>query len=156
VTHHKRAYNKRMTYQYKPKHFATHELVPPRVFADRGDKALHLLNPLALEVIDQLRDELGPMFINTYNLSLNVRHSYGVRQWSGLRTPDSPFYRPYSQHTFGNAFDILFRDHSAAEVRHMIRFLQIKFPCNVVVENDTSWLHIAVANYGMKVTWVDG
>jgi hypothetical protein len=141
-------------FQYKPKHFATHELVPPKMFEERGDKALHLLNPQVLELADLLREIYGPTFINTYNLGENVIRAYKLREWSGIRTPDSKWYRPYSQHTFGNALDMVFRDVTAEQVRSDIIDGVIELPYPVVLEKSVSWIHIACANYYDNITLV--
>ena len=140
--------------QYKPKYFAAHELVPPRMFAERGEKALHLLNPSVLEVADLLRETYGPAFINTYGLGDSVIEVYKLREWCGIRTPESRWYRPYSQHTFGNALDMIFRDVTADQVRNDIINGGVELPHSVVIEKDVSWLHIACANYENKITIV--
>lgn len=143
-------------FQYTPRHFATHEIVPPQVWEDRGDKALHLMNPHILEVADFLRLIYGPAFINTYKLSSAVQAAYGHRQHSGLRLPDSPYYRPYSQHSYGNAVDMLFRDITAEEIRKDVQEGKLVLPHPVVFEKDVAWLHVACANYSGLVTMVDG
>lgn len=142
------------SFHYEPEFFAPQELVPPQVFADRGIKALHLLNAHVLECADILRKAYGPAFINTWHND-QLTAAYGERQWSGLRTPDSPYYRPYSQHTIGNALDIVFRDTTAEQIRADIESGLITFPYNVVIERGVSWLHIATANYGSAITWID-
>ena len=119
---------------YQCRHFAIHELVPPNVYRERGEKAWELMAVSQLLTIDALRDEYGPMTINDYIFG-------GVRQWSGLRTPDSPFYSPYSQHTFGRATDSIFHDISAEEVREDILNNPNKFPYIMSVELGTDWLH---------------
>ena len=99
--------------QYKCKHFLIEELVPPKVYADRGRKAWELIDVRILKTIDMLRDKYGQMTINNWKWA-------GSREWSGLRTPNSPYYSPYSQHTFGRAVDIIFKDKTAEEVRQDI------------------------------------
>lgn len=128
---------------YKCKHFAIHELVPPKVFEDRGEKAWELLDDRLLHMIDNLRREFGPATINNYYWG-------GERDWSGLRTPESPWYSPYSQHTFGRAADLLFKEATADEVRDAIkrhRNVGI-YPDITGLEEGISWVHIDVRNYG--------
>ena len=79
---------------YKCEHFAIHELVPPHVFEQRGEKAWELLDDRLLVTLDRLRERYGSMTVNNYYWGSD-------REWSGLRTNDSPYYSPYSQHTFG-------------------------------------------------------
>ena len=68
---------------YRCRHFAIHELVPPLVLEDRGDRAWQLLDERLLATLDRLRDRYGPVTVNNYQWD-------GEREWSGLRTPDSP------------------------------------------------------------------
>ena len=126
---------------YKCQYFKIHELVPPHVYKERGEKAWELIDDRILKTIDMLRKDLGEATINNYEFG-------GDRQWSGLRTPDSPFYSPYSQHTFGRAVDILFKDVSAETVRKFILNNPDKYEFKSItaVELDTSWLHIDCRN----------
>lgn len=145
-----------MIFAYKPRHFAVQEVVCPQAFKDRGEMALHLMNPHVLETADILRDLFGPAFINTYSFSDAIKTAYGSRESSGLRLPGSPWYRPYSQHSRGNALDMIFKDITAEKIRRAIINGDVNLPYNVVLEKNVSWLHIACANYGNKVTLVNG
>jgi len=126
---------------YRCDHFAIHELVPPQVFAARGEKAWELLDERLLITLDRLRTRFGPMTVNNYYWG----HE---REWSGLRTPDSPFYSPFSQHTFGRAADCLFSKKSAEEVRQEILAhpADPDFALIGSVELGTAWLHFDVRN----------
>ena len=126
---------------YKCEHFAIHELVPPHVFAERGEKAWELLDERLLISLDLLRNRFGPMTVNNYYWGKD-------REWSGLRTSDSPYYSRYSQHSFGRAADCLFANKTAEEVRKEI----INNPNNAdfeligSLELGVSWLHFDVRN----------
>ena len=135
-------------YEYKCEHFAIEELVPPQVAADRGQRAWQLLDPRALVTQDRLRERYGRMTVNNYKFG-------GDRQWSGLRTPDSPWYRTYSQHSFGRAFDNIFSDVTVDEVREDILANpdDKTFEYIMRVEMKTSWLHYDVANCKRIVTF---
>ena len=124
---------------YKPEHFIIQELVPREVYEERGTKAWELIDNRLLITLDQLRDEYGPIIVNNW-------HTGGDREWSGLRTPDSPYYRPYSQHTFGRAADCLFDKVTVERVRRDILNDKDMFPCITSVELNTSWLHFDVRN----------
>lgn len=128
---------------YKCQHFKIHELVPKHVYHQRGEKAWELMDESILITIDRLRDKYGSMTINNYYWG-------GDRNWSGLRTPDSPYYSAYSQHTFGRAVDIIFNsDITASEVREdLIRNYNNDSVFEFInsVELDTSWLHIDCRN----------
>ena len=86
---------------YICKHFKIQELVPPEVFKIRGEKAWELLDERALITLDAIRNRYGTTIVNDYD-------NGGKRKWSGLRTSESPYFSPYSQHTFGRAFDCVF------------------------------------------------
>ena len=81
--------------------FILQELVPAHVYDERRGQSIELLDREAVEGLIRLRSDVGkPFIINTWVYG-------GDRGWSGLRTTKSPHYRPYSQHTFGRAFDIV-------------------------------------------------
>ena len=135
----------------KCKHFEIHELVPPKVYNDRGEKAWQLIDPKLIAIIDALREEFGAATINNYKWN-------GARMWSGLRTKDSPYYSKYSQHTFGRAADILFKDHTADEVRKAITSNPDKWLAicpSQTYEDKVSWLHIDVRNSHPCITMFD-
>lgn len=133
---------------YKCKHFAIHELVPSQVFNDRGEKAWQLMDERLLITLDRLRDQFGPMTINNYYFG-------GDREWSGLRTKDSPFYSPYSQHSFGRAADCLFKNISTDAVRRTILGDQENPDFELIgsIELGVSWLHFDVRNCDRIMTY---
>ena len=124
---------------YICEHFGIEELVPKEVFKKRGNKAWELLDESALMTIDKLRDKFGSMTINNWKWG-------GDRNWSGLRTSDSPYYSAFSQHSFGRAFDIIFKSVTTDEVRNYILDNPDEFPFISGIEMGTSWLHIDTRN----------
>lgn len=129
---------------YIPTHFDVHELVPRHVYLDRGQKALQLLDPRGLIFIDYLRDMFGRATINNYMWG-------GDREWSGLRTYGSPYYSRYSQHPFGRAFDILFEEYSAVEVRMWLednvgRWQKATGVKSITLEEGVDWVHVDFRN----------
>lgn len=126
---------------YTCKHFSLHELVPPQVYNDRGEKAWELIDDRVLRTIDLLRERYGSMTINNYFWG-------GDRRWSGLRTIGSQYYSPYSQHAFGRAVDCLFKDTTAEDVRQDIRRNLHNPIFNMIrsIELEVSWLHFDVRN----------
>jgi len=124
---------------YKPIHFITEELVPQKVYEDRGEKALELLDVRALITLDSLRNSYGIIVVNNW-------HKGGNFNWCGLRTPDSPNYKSYSQHTFGRAFDCHFKNVNVDIIRNDILHNPDAFPYIMSIELGTSWLHFDVRN----------
>lgn len=91
-----------------------------------------LLDNRLITADQKLRDQFGSVTINNW-------WSGGDRNWSGLRTPDSSFYSPTSQHSFGRASDKLFSV-TAEEVRQYIQdhWQKLGITC---IESDVSWVH---------------
>lgn len=126
---------------YKCKHFIIEELVSPQAYKDRGEKAWQLLDDRLLMTLDLLRERYGKMTVNNWKWG-------GNREWSGLRTADSPYFSKYSQHSFGKAADIIFNDITAEEVRQDIldnpddptfKFINS-------IELGVSWVHLDCRN----------
>lgn len=133
---------------YTCKHFAIHELVPPNAYKERGEKAWQLLDDRLLMTLDKLRERFGVMTVNSY-------HWGGDREWSGLRTSDSPYYSPYSQHSFGRAADCLFGAASVEAVRQEILANpdDPDFALIGSLELGVSWLHFDVRNCDRIMTY---
>ena len=127
---------------YKCKHFKIYELVDPVTYEIRGEKAWELLDDRALKTLDAIRDYFGvPITVNDWKWG-------GKRQWSGLRTAESPYYSPYSQHSFGRAFDCLVSGMAAQDVREAILKNRTKhFPYITGIELDVNWLHFDCRNH---------
>ncbi len=127
---------------YTPKKFRTEEFVPPRVYRERGEKSLELLDARMLLTCDLLRIRYGRIKINDWVWGGNY-------EWSGLRTPDSTWYRVYSQHSYGRAGDLKFEtDVTAEEVRQDI-LANPDLDCFKYIgsiELGTSWLHFDTRN----------
>jgi len=124
---------------YKCEYFKIQELVPRHVYDERGEKAWELLDENMLVTLDQLRRAFGSITVNNW-------HTGGDRQWSGLRTNDSPYGSQYSQHRFGRAADCLFNHSDVEAVRDVILSQPERFLLINSVELDTSWLHFDVRN----------
>jgi hypothetical protein len=97
-----------------------------------------------LTLIDALRVKYGSATINNWA-------SGGDRLWSGLRTPESPDYSPYSQHTFGRAVDMLFSKVKASKIRRDFKEglwddWLVEHNIQVTFEDGVSWLHVDVRN----------
>lgn len=133
---------------YKCTHFEIHELVPRHIYKLRGEKAWQLLDDRLLLTLDLLRERFGNMIVNNWKWG-------GDREWSGLRTPESPYYSPTSQHTFGRAADIIFKEVSAAAVRgEILRAVNDPIFNSIrSIEMDVSWLHFDVRNCSRILTY---
>jgi hypothetical protein len=109
-----------------------------------------------LRILDLLRSNYGPAVVNTW-FSTKLVEAYGYRDEAGLRVRGMKYYKPTSQHSFGRAFDMLFQDHLAVDVRSEIVTGDVKLPHSIRVEKDVSWFHVDTGNTsGSTVLEVNG
>ncbi len=133
---------------YICKNFIIQELVSPGTFRKRGEKAWQLLDTRMLITLDRLREKYGSMTVNNWKWG-------GNREWSGLRTADSPWFSTYSQHSFGRAADVMFKDVTAESVRQDILSDPDEDTFEFInsFEENTSWLHFDVRNSNRILTY---
>ena len=124
---------------YKCKHFGIKELVDKATYKKRGEKAWALLDERALMTLDLLREDFGPITVNDWSWG-------GTNQWRGIRTSYSKYFSTYSQHSFGRAFDCIFKNHTAEEVRQAIKANPERYKYINSIEEGVSWLHFDVRN----------
>ena len=135
-----------MINSFKSKHFGIHELVPEVVFNEMGNRAWQLIDHRLIAIIDSIREQLNtPMTCNNW-------HSGGARNQSGLRIVGQPHYRPYSQHSFGRAVDLICSI-PAEEIRQRIKDKVILLPHPATFENTGNWLHVDVRNMSNSATY---
>ena len=135
--------------QYKCDYFKIQELVDPDTYKARGQKAWELFSPELLIAIDGLRVMFGPAIINDWKFG-------GRFKWSGFRSPACRIGAKLSQHRFGRACDMKFKNVSAKEVRKHIRsdpayYIGLGITC---IENKVSWLHVSVQNCE-PIKWIN-
>ena len=123
------------------KYFKVQELVPEHIYLARGEKAWELIDDRVISTIDTLKERFpkGTMTINNWLWG-------GDREWSGLRTSDSPYYSWTSQHSFGRAIDAVFSAYEVEEVRQDIIDNPEVYPYIKGLELEVSWLHIDTRN----------
>ena len=120
----------------KSVYFKIQELVPKKIYELLGEKAWDLIDDNLIFTIDQLKLSYpkGSMTINNWVYG-------GGREWSGLRTIDSPYYSETSQHTLGKAIDCVFSHYKVNDVRNDIISNTKLYPHLKGIELDVSWLH---------------
>lgn len=131
---------------YQCQNFTIEELVPKATYTKYGAKCWLLFDDRLLFALDCLRGQFGLTTINTW---ING----GVWEYRGWRPPEYVNKKaPLSQHFFGRAADMNFRNHSAESVREWLKLhyrieLLGQRGCVIKrIENGTSWLHIDVGN----------
>jgi hypothetical protein len=118
------------------KNFHLDEYVPEGLYLQyeqRPHILIGLLDRRLLRADQKLRDIFGPVTINNWA-------NGGERNWSGIRTPDSPFYSRTSQHSWGRASDKLFASATPEEVRAYIKIHWKKLGITCIEEN-VNWVH---------------
>lgn len=125
----------------KSKYFKIHELVPEHIFIKYGESAWRFIDSRLIESIDTIKERFpnGTITINNYKWK-------GNRKWSGLRTPDSPYYSETSIHSLGGAIDAIFSAYNIETIRQDIRRNPKVYPHIKGIEDGVSWLHIDTRN----------
>ena len=122
-----------------PDNFSVQELVPQAFYERFGDSAIRYFDPRLLVVLGEIREYLDePMTINNWSTE-------GQRNWSGLRTPGSPYFSLGSAHSWGMAFDAI-TDHPASATREALLCGDLVLSYPVRIEMDITWLHVDVMN----------
>ena len=124
------------------KYFKAYELVSKKDYEALGpSKVFEIIDPRLLASLDAIKEKFpnGSMYVNNWKWGLD-------REWSGLRTPNSPYYSLGSMHSYGKAADFIFTDYTAAEVRKYIIDNPQEFPYVKGIENfkGMTWVHIDV------------
>lgn len=122
----------------RSKYFSIEELVPKKVFELLGeDLSWELIDDELVVSLDTIKERFpeGTMTVNNWKWA-------GNREWSGVRTPDSPYYSPRSQHSFGRAIDAVFSHYDIDTVRNDIISNPNIYPHIKGIELGVSWLHV--------------
>ncbi|RKX19688.1 MAG: hypothetical protein DRP35_07285 [Candidatus Zixiibacteriota bacterium] len=117
--------------------FYLDEYIPPALYkkyaAKHPNYLIGILDKNLILADQKLRDIFGPIKINTW-------YSGGDRQWSGIRTPDSSYYKQFSQHSWGRASDKIFLKVTSDEVREYIKKHWQELGITAI-EKGVSWVH---------------
>ena len=115
------------------KHFYLEEVMP------KGYTDVSWLNPKLGELMEAVREVVGPIVVNDYIFG-------GNRQWRGLRLSFCPEWSVGSQHSFlgkgrhlCSAFDGIPTKMSAKEARE--KLLKADIPLLGRMEDKVNWLH---------------
>lgn len=136
---------------YKPLHFKAYELVDRITYMKYGDKSLRYMDDGLMKLLECLRMDLGPLVVNDWYWN-------GDYEWSGLRTPESPWYSRYSGHSYGKALDIKSKEHSVEYIHQYIndnwkeisrytgvKGIRLEHPSATTTDNEYGgWVHIDV------------
>lgn len=131
------------------KYFRLEELVHPEILTARGDRAWELLDPRAVQILDRLRERYGPTVCNTW-------HQGGNASNRGLRPFDSSIGARWSQHKYGRAFDVHFKDISVQEVYADLLDTEGHLGIRVLedIKFTPTWLHFDMRWTGRDGVWI--
>lgn len=134
------------------KYFDIKELVSKNIYNSYRDSAIQFLDPLALKVLENVREILDvPLVCNNWALG-------GSRNYCGYREPGCGVGASNGFHTRGQAFDLISDKLTAKEMREILDKNQDKLIHPIRVEKwdshgEISWLHIDISpnTYGRKL-----
>jgi hypothetical protein len=95
------------------KNFFLDEFIDPQTYAARGARSIELIDMRCVDGIQFARDHVGPLFCNTWATG-------GSRRLSGLRPHNTTVGAKWSQHKYGNGFDVISKLISPAELHAFI------------------------------------
>lgn len=116
--------------------FFLDEYIPKNLYLKFAAKPwilIGLIDDRLIRADQMLHDVFGTTLINTWWLG-------GDRNWSGLRTKESPEYSETSQHSYGRASDKMYPKYVEAEVREYIKlhWKELGITC---IEDKVTWVH---------------
>jgi len=123
-------------------HLFLDEYIPKELYLKYEKNSYLLIGLIDRNLVkaDQLlRSRFGMVTINNW-------WNGGDRQWSGLRTIESDYFSPTSQHTFGRASDKLFKTVTSLEVLNYISVNYKTLGINCI-ESNVAWVHSDVRCY---------
>lgn len=116
--------------------FYLDEYIPEGLYRELENKThilIGLVDKRLIAADQKLRKVFGPITINNWATG-------GNRNWSGIRTHDSPYYSRTSQHSWGRASDKIFSNVTPEEVRAYIKINWRRLGITCIEEN-VSWVH---------------
>lgn len=129
------------------RNFFLDEYIPQELYEkyhlNKPHYLLGMLDEKLVKIDQKLRDRFGSATINNWITG-------GDRNWSGVRTTDSPYYSFFSQHSWGRASDKIFSDANADEVRKDIKenYEKIYKPLGLTcIEDKVNWIHSDCRNH---------
>jgi hypothetical protein len=135
---------------YIPSYFRLQEVLPEKQFAlwfpKYGDRLWTLFDVRVLWTLDMLRDYYGAAAMNNWE----TEKRWAARmQFRGWRPMDAGVGAALSQHKWGRAADVVFRDVSAEVVRQELRKDPDaeRFQHITCIEAGVTWFHFDVRNH---------
>ena len=134
---------------YKPRHFIIQELTCPHVHAKFGDVAWQFFDDKLLITLDLLRDQLGPVYVNNWDMGGKfTQRGFRCTKCQLVKKAVSEDRVYVSPHMTGQGVDLDVKGMTAGKVRLWIAQNYIKMPFPVRLEKTVTWVHIDVRDAG--------
>lgn len=135
------------------KNFVLQEFIDPATFAKYGKNSIWFIDKRVIYISQVLRDIFGPITINNW-------HDGGTFKLSGFRPGSEMIGASMSQHKYGRAADLKFKNQDPEEIRIYIEknFDTFKnYGLTTIELNTPTWLHFDCRqtnlNYLFKVKY---
>jgi len=119
------------------KHFTIAELVSKQVLDLWGERATWFIDPRIIEYLEFMRSRFGVVYVNNWFWG-------GKSDSRGFRNYDDPDGGKNSQHRYGRAVDITFKNFTPDIVRDDIKvnWEELYKPLGIsTIEEDVNWIH---------------
>lgn len=135
---------------YVPRHFILQELVCSHIYNAFGEQAWSFFDDRLLQTIDLLRDQIGPIYINNWDMGGKYdERGYRCIQCSIVKDAIAHGVLYASAHTRAQASDFTARDMNVIQVRQWIIGNPSLLPYPIRLEkNAPTWNHLDVCNRG--------
>lgn len=130
--------NRKSTIKHRlTKNWQLHEVIPKELYHNYPvSYLLRLIDNRIINAAQGLCDVFGAAVCNDWIAG-------GARNESGLRIPEHDNFSITSQHTYGRALDLVFKQYTAFEVRNYIRKHWLELGI-YGIETNVNWVHIDV------------
>jgi len=143
---------------YRPRHFVLQELACPHIFEKYGETAWQFFDDKLLMTLDLLRDQLGPIYVNNWDMSPAKRKQAGTQLFDerGFRCIQCSIVKEHikenilyvSPHMTGQGADFDVLGLSAPKVRLWCAANYILLPFSIRLEKSVPWVHLDTRDCG--------
>jgi uncharacterized protein YcbK (DUF882 family) len=132
-------------------HIELEELVPKKIFLQKGKDCLLLIDPRLPIVLERIRELCGNRTMTINNWLWN-----GKYQHRGCRPADCTVGAKYSMHKYGKAADFDIKGMTAEQVRRIIVANEQELMALGLtrMEAGTSWVHIDLKEIGLEHIYI--
>lgn len=131
---------------------AVKEIVCPHIWEKYGDKGVRFLDPMMIQVLDVIRNQILKCPITINNGTWKQRgFRCNLCQLVADKTKSGKLY--LSGHQLGKACDFSCKTYTVQQVHDLIKKNAHLLPCKIRLESPIdapTWIHIDIMTYGQK------